>query len=84
MKEWPANGFKVVTNERYGRPDTSVTGQVLKVIASTPDAVVVGGSVRVHATNPESTLGTGQKTAGPTEPARRRSANHAALTDGEP
>jgi branched-chain amino acid transport system substrate-binding protein len=40
----PDNGYKVVTNERYGRPDTSVTGQVLKVISTTPDAVVVGGS----------------------------------------
>lgn len=40
----PANGFKVVTNERYGRADTSVAGQVLKIIAARPDAVVVGGS----------------------------------------
>jgi len=39
-----ANGFKVVTNERYGRPDTSVAGQVLKVMAASPDAVAVGGS----------------------------------------
>lgn len=39
-----SGGFKVVTNERYGRADTSVTGQVLKVIASNPDAVVIGGS----------------------------------------
>ena len=37
-------GFKVVTNERYARADTSVTGQVLKLIAAKPDAVVVGGS----------------------------------------
>jgi len=35
----PGNGFKVVTNERYARPDTSVTGQVLKVISTTPDEV---------------------------------------------
>jgi branched-chain amino acid transport system substrate-binding protein len=40
----PANGFKIVTNERYGRADTSVTGQVLKIMAAAPDAVVVGGS----------------------------------------
>ena len=39
-----ANGFKVVTNERYARADTSVTGQVLKIIAANPDAVVIGGS----------------------------------------
>ena len=37
-------GYKVVTNERYARPDTSVTGQVLKIMAAKPDAVVVGGS----------------------------------------
>jgi branched-chain amino acid transport system substrate-binding protein len=37
-------GFNVVTNERYGRVDTSVTSQALKVMASRPDAVVVGGS----------------------------------------
>lgn len=40
----PAGGYKLVTNERYGRADTSVTGQVLKVMAANPDAVVVGGS----------------------------------------
>ncbi|GAB4178822.1 MAG: ABC transporter substrate-binding protein [Rhodocyclaceae bacterium] len=39
-----ANGYKLVTNERYGRADTSVTGQVLKITAAAPDAVVVGGS----------------------------------------
>jgi branched-chain amino acid transport system substrate-binding protein len=37
-------GYKVVTNERYARADTSVTGQVLKIMAANPDAVVVGGS----------------------------------------
>ncbi len=39
-----AHGYKVVTNERYARADTSVTGQVLKIMATNPDAVVVGGS----------------------------------------
>ena len=39
-----ASGFKIVANERYGRADTSVTGQVLKIVALSPDAVVVGGS----------------------------------------
>ena len=37
-------GIKIVTNERYARADTSVTGQVLKIMAADPDAVVVGGS----------------------------------------
>jgi branched-chain amino acid transport system substrate-binding protein len=36
--------LKVVANERYGRADTSVTGQVLKIIASKPDAVLIAGS----------------------------------------
>ena len=40
----PKYGFKVVTNERYGRADTSVAGQVLKIMAAAPDAVIVGGS----------------------------------------
>ncbi len=38
------DGIKIISNERYARADTSVTGQVLKVMASDPDAVVVGGS----------------------------------------
>jgi len=37
-------GIMIVSNERYARADTSVTGQVLKVMAGDPDAVVVGGS----------------------------------------
>ena len=38
------NGLQIVTNERYARADTSVTGQVLKIVAARPDAVLVGGS----------------------------------------
>jgi len=37
-------GFKVVTDERYARSDTSVTGQILRLLSANPDAVVVGGS----------------------------------------
>lgn len=37
-------GFKLVTDERYARADTSVTGQVLRLLSANPDAVVVGGS----------------------------------------
>ena len=37
-------GYKVVANERYARLDTSVTSQVLRVLAANPDAVVIGGS----------------------------------------
>ena len=38
------SGYKIVTEERYARLDTSVAGQILKVLATNPDAVVVGGS----------------------------------------
>jgi branched-chain amino acid transport system substrate-binding protein len=39
-----SGGFKVVTDERYARADTSVTGQILRLLSANPDAVVVGGS----------------------------------------
>lgn len=39
-----ANELQVVTEERYGRTDTSVSGQVLKIVSVNPDAVTVGGS----------------------------------------
>jgi branched-chain amino acid transport system substrate-binding protein len=37
-------GLKVLANERFQRTDTSVTGQVLKIISARPDAVLIGGS----------------------------------------
>jgi branched-chain amino acid transport system substrate-binding protein len=37
-------GIKVLGNERYARADTSVTGQVLKLVAMRPDAVMTGGA----------------------------------------
>ena len=36
--------IKLVANERYNRNDTSVTGQVLKIMAAHPDAVLIAGS----------------------------------------
>jgi branched-chain amino acid transport system substrate-binding protein len=39
-----AGGIKVLTNERYSRTDTSVTGQILKIVSAKPDAVLIGGS----------------------------------------
>lgn len=39
-----ASNIKLVASERYSRTDTSVTGQVLKVIAAHPDAVLIAGS----------------------------------------
>lgn len=44
IKSAGAAGIKVLTNERYARADTSVTGQVLKIVAAHPDAVITGGS----------------------------------------
>jgi branched-chain amino acid transport system substrate-binding protein len=44
MKNVGPAQIDVVTNERYGRSDTSVTGQVLKIVAAQPDAVITGGS----------------------------------------
>lgn len=37
-------GINIVTNERYARADTSVSAQILKVVAARPDAVLNGGS----------------------------------------
>ncbi|MGE0733508.1 MAG: ABC transporter substrate-binding protein [Alphaproteobacteria bacterium] len=44
LKSAEPAGIKVITNERYARPDTSVTAQILKIIAAKPDAVLTGGS----------------------------------------
>lgn len=37
-------GIKVIGNERYARADSSVAGQVLKIVAQKPDAVITGTS----------------------------------------
>jgi branched-chain amino acid transport system substrate-binding protein len=37
-------GLQVVDDERFARPDTSVAGQVLKLVAANPDAILVGAS----------------------------------------
>jgi len=37
-------GIKIVANERYARSDSSVAGQVLKIVAQRPDAVFAGNS----------------------------------------
>jgi branched-chain amino acid transport system substrate-binding protein len=36
--------IKVVANERFARPDTTVTGQILKIMGANPDAVLIAGS----------------------------------------
>jgi branched-chain amino acid transport system substrate-binding protein len=39
-----AKGLKIAASERYNRTDTSVTGQILKIVAARPDAVLIGAS----------------------------------------
>lgn len=36
--------LNIVASERYNRTDTSVTGQVLKLVAARPDAILIAGS----------------------------------------
>ncbi len=48
-------GLTMATEERFARPDTSVAGQVLKLVAANPDAVLVGASGTAAAL-PQSTL----------------------------
>lgn len=44
-KQAEADGLiKVLTNERYARTDTSVTGQILKILATQPDGILIGAS----------------------------------------
>jgi branched-chain amino acid transport system substrate-binding protein len=37
-------GIKIVAEEKYNRNDASVTGQVLKIVATAPDAVLIGAA----------------------------------------
>ena len=39
-----AKGIKIVDAEKYGRSDTSVTGQALKLIAAKPDGILIAGA----------------------------------------
>jgi len=43
-KQGEPMGIKVTDEERFARPDTSVTGQVLKLVAANPDAILIGAS----------------------------------------
>ncbi len=38
------SGTRIVANEKYGRADTSVTGQVLKLVSANPEAILIAGS----------------------------------------
>ncbi|MBN9427408.1 MAG: ABC transporter substrate-binding protein [Burkholderiales bacterium] len=44
MQAAPGAGIKVLGNERYARSDSSVTGQILKLLAMRPDAIMTGGA----------------------------------------
>jgi branched-chain amino acid transport system substrate-binding protein len=48
-------GIKVIADERFARPDTSVAGQALKLVAANPDAILIGASGTAAAL-PQSTL----------------------------
>ena len=37
-------GIKIVAEEKYNRNDSSVTGQVLKIVSANPDAVLIGAA----------------------------------------
>jgi branched-chain amino acid transport system substrate-binding protein len=37
-------GMSIVDDERFARPDTSITGQALKLIAANPDAILIGAA----------------------------------------
>jgi branched-chain amino acid transport system substrate-binding protein len=39
-----AMGMTLIDEERFARPDTTVTGQVLKLVAANPDAILIGAS----------------------------------------
>jgi branched-chain amino acid transport system substrate-binding protein len=43
-KQGEPMGITVVDDERFARPDTSVAGQVLKLVAANPDAILIGAS----------------------------------------
>lgn len=47
--------LNIVAGERYARNDTSVTGQILKIMSARPDAVLVAGSA-TPAVLPQKTL----------------------------
>lgn len=51
----PEKGIKMVEVERFNRTDTSVTGQILKIMSANPDAVLVVGS-GTPAVLPQATL----------------------------
>ena len=60
-KQAQAQGIEVVASERFNPRDTSVTGQVLKIIAAKPDAVVIGAAGTPAAMPPKALVERGYK-----------------------
>jgi branched-chain amino acid transport system substrate-binding protein len=54
-------GIKIVAEEKYNRNDTSVTGQVLKLLAAHPDAILIAGSGTPAATPHKDLVARGYK-----------------------
>lgn len=54
-------GIKIVAEEKYNRNDTSVTGQVLKLLAAQPDAILIAGSGTPAATPHKDLVARGYK-----------------------
>ena len=54
-------GIKIVAEEKYNRNDTSVTGQVLKLLAAQPDAILIAGSGTPAATPHKDLIARGYK-----------------------
>jgi branched-chain amino acid transport system substrate-binding protein len=54
-------GIKIAAEEKYNRNDTSVTGQVLKLLAAKPDAILIAGSGTPAATPHKELIARGYK-----------------------
>jgi branched-chain amino acid transport system substrate-binding protein len=54
-------GIKIVAEEKYNRSDTSVTGQVLKLLAAQPDAILIAGAGTPAATPHKDLVARGYK-----------------------
>jgi branched-chain amino acid transport system substrate-binding protein len=56
-----AHGIKVVASERFNPRDTSVVGQVLRILAAKPEAVVIGSAGTPAALPPKTLVERGYK-----------------------
>jgi len=54
-------GINVVAEEKYNRNDSSVTGQILKIVAAKPDAVLIGAAGTPGATPQKELVARGYK-----------------------